>query len=345
MKETIELIIAFIVIMSALVGFLFVTSTTGTTHLYNLPSSMVQAFAYDTEDLLSGHDLFDLNNPETIFNGLDELYPELHYRIKISSLYIENQDNVVYLNNSNGQYLDFVYQSPNKGVNVCVPEPAEVTVVALKTAQKKEMIDIEGPIYVDTCQFISISPPIPTSARSLAIAIMKTQTTTYVAYKINKDKPYIESYFTFQENGLLVMIPKEASDGSNVLLSHHGAETLHETYMVILRNDGTVEYRMIYLKFLTENNYYIFEAYDENGNKIIQVNDGSVLAIVPQRPQKIVSPHYTIIATPFVGAEEGFEIIYGATPPQDFPASSYQYITYIDGVPVLVTVEMWRASA
>jgi len=340
MKEIIELIIAFLVIMSVLVGFLLVTSTTGTTHLYYLPSSIVQAFAYDTEDVLSGHDLYDLNNPETVFNGLDELYPELHYRIRISSLDIQNTDNVVYLDNSNGQYINF----SGHEVAVRVPEPAYVTVITIHTTSGSTRDVVIDDAYVtDYYVFTNIR-----DGRSIAIAIMQTGDTTYVAYDFKKDQ-FIESYFSFQDDGLVVMIGETAPGGSSVSLKPKAINKVFEAYMVVLYDNGTIAKKTIYLKFRNEDNYYNFDAYWDYGatNRVTNV-DGRVLAIVPKKPNQIVLPGcYDIVAIPYPStmAQQGFEITYGAVPPGDIPVSTYQYITYIDGMPALVTVEVWRASA
>ena len=348
MKEIIELIIAFLVIMSILVGFLLITSTTGTTHLYNLPSSIVQAFAYDTEDLLSGHDLYDLEHPENIFNGLNELYPELHYRIKISSIYIENQENIIYLNNSDNRYLwPPVMDRYTVKFTVCPPEPANVTLIYVVARREgdQELIK-EGPETISSgCGSISIDlrehPGLFGGQHVIAIAVMETQDSTYVAYELNRsDNQYIEAYFAFTENGLRVMIPREAPDGETI--EHKQDES---AYMIILREDGTIDNITIQLKYQRETDDYLFYDAYYNNNKVWHV-DGRVLAIVPMNPQLLITPsNYNIIALPFPGAEEGFEIVYGATPPNDFPVSTYQYITYINGVPALVTVEVWRASA
>jgi len=341
MKEIIELIIAFLVIISALVGFLYITTTISSTYLYNPPTSLVQALAYDTENLLIGIDLSDLYNP-SIFNELSELYPELHYRVRVSPLYMVN---IVRLYNLGGQYLRFS-SSSDKSVRVCVPAPAEVTVVAIKTRQKKIMVSINSS-DIDTCGFIDIEQSAPAvSSVSLAIAIMKTETTTYIAYKVNNNKPHIEAIFTFQEDGLYVMIPKTASDGKSVSLKNTATSGNYSAHMILMNITGDVENRIVYLEFArADSKYYVFKAYDENRDRITQVNDGTILAIAPQEPQQIVKGDYTIIAMPFINPEEGFTISYGDTPPEDFPISTYEYITYIDGVPVVVTVEAWRASS
>jgi len=341
MKEILELIIAFLVIISVLVGFLHITLTTSSTQLYNPPTSMVQALAYDTEELLIGIDLSDLYNP-SLFNELNELYPELHFRVRVSPLYMVN---INCLSNLGGQYLDFS-SSSDKSVYVCPPEPAEVTVVAIKTGQNVAMISINGSNELKNCDFIGIEDPAPAvSELSLAIAIMKTEAATYVAYKVDK-KSYIEAIFTFREDGLYVMIPNTASDGHSVSLKNNVALRNHSAYMILMNITGGVENRTINLEFTREEDkYYVFRAYDENGNRITQVNDGTILAIVPKYPQDIVKQYYNIIALPFINPEGGFTITYGSTPPEDFPISTYEYITYIDGVPVLVTVDVWRASS
>ena len=339
MKEIIELIIAFIVIMSVLVGFILVTSTTSTTHLYHLPSSIVQAFAYDTEDFLSDHDLYDLNNPETIFNGLDELYPELHYRIRISSLDIQNTDNVIYLDNSNGQYVNF----SGHQVAVRVPEPANVEVITIhSTSGSIRDVVIDSAYVTDYYVFTNIR-----NGRSVAIAIMHTDDATYIAYDFKRDQ-FIESYFRFQDDGLVIMIGKSAPDGSDVALAPKAINSVFEAYMVILYDNGTIAKKTIYMEFENENNYYNFDVYWDSSttNRITNV-DGRVLAIVPKKPNKIVKPgSYDILAIPYPSnmVQQEFETVYGAVPPEDIPISTYQYITYIDGVPVLVTVEVWRAS-
>jgi len=362
MKEIIELIIAFLVIMSVLVGFLYVTSTTGTTHSYNLPSSIVQAFAYDTEYLLSGHDLYDLKHPENIFNTLDELYPELHYRITIQSLYIQSLDNVVYLNNSNEQYLEFA--EGNTIARVCpvgqVNVSANVTLVVIKTpdsgsgkksntnngsssiaiSNTKYMDPNTGCIVFDENDFdISYRNSLGKSGRSVIIAIIKTSDTIYVAYDY-KRTDFLESYFTFYGGALTIMIPKNEHINS--------FNDTAKAYMIVLDEEGNVRNVTIYLNNYRVSNYIEYIAYwDQNfSNPILNV-DGQILAIVPIYPQKLIKPgSYNVIVVPPLGAPEGFPpIVYGSTPPEDFPVSTYQYVTYIDGVPVLVTVEVWRASA
>ena len=342
MKEIIELIIAFLVIMSVLVGFLLVTSTTGTTHLYYLPSSMVQAFAYDTEDLLSGVDIDDVeSNPEYIFDGLYDQYPELHFRIKIEPLSI-TESGITYLNNSNGSYLDFIRGNKFK---VCTPEPANVSILLIPNLRKgtshltpvnRSLGEING-CYSDTLG-------VGGHGHMLAIVSMKTSDTTYVAYRFFNPQFTLQTYFVFQGDGLKFLLSKDIPLKTSL--------GVHRVYLAILRNDGSLIYEEAYIDFsnyIEFGNYRYFTVYRDSSLSNILTNvDGELLAMAPTMPQKILGKgyNYDIVAIPFPNPEEGFPpIVYGDTPPEDFPISTYQYITYVNGIPVVVTVEVWRASA